>query len=76
MELRDKFEIKVFILFLLNNLEEPLEFSTVKILSFRTVLLIILIFPYALRSFWRPDRLPRQAAKNRFMPYPRREEHP
>lgn len=29
MELSDKFEIKVFILFLLNNLDEPLEFSTV-----------------------------------------------
>lgn len=29
MELRDKFEIKVFILFLLSNLDEPLEFSTV-----------------------------------------------
>lgn len=29
MELRDKFEIKVFILFLLNNLDDPLEFSTV-----------------------------------------------
>ncbi|PKM63264.1 MAG: hypothetical protein CVU97_01180 [Firmicutes bacterium HGW-Firmicutes-21] len=29
MELQDKFEIKVFILFLLNNLEEPLEFTTV-----------------------------------------------
>ncbi|OGO87191.1 MAG: hypothetical protein A2Y15_07835 [Clostridiales bacterium GWF2_36_10] len=29
MELSDKFEIKVFILFLLNNLNDPLEFSTV-----------------------------------------------
>lgn len=29
MELYDKFEIKVFILFLLKNIKEPLEFSTV-----------------------------------------------
>lgn len=29
LELRDKFDIKVFILFLLNNLDEPLEFTVV-----------------------------------------------
>jgi len=29
LELNDKFDIKVFILFLLSNLDEPLEFSTV-----------------------------------------------
>ncbi|MEG1742871.1 MAG: DUF4364 family protein [Clostridia bacterium] len=29
MELTDKFEIKVFILFLLKNIKEPLEFSTI-----------------------------------------------
>ena len=29
MELTDKFEIKIFILFLLKNIKEPLEFSMI-----------------------------------------------